>query len=193
MGEILIEYIARDITCESLLWSFQLFTNFSPTVSLLQGHLINAIAWNKSKLTESSTQTILLGTTKGLLFAKNALLWIWVEVHIAQLKPLYSFTRKQVTPHTLTTYCSFVPSFLIFFIYRYLIIHLYLSISTFIFERPNISNRSGTWRKVFSRWFGKILETGALFLNYSIIPKHNNYYCDFHLCSCCKAQLLEDC
>ena len=30
-----------------------------------QGHLINAVAWNKSKLTESSTQTILLGTTKG--------------------------------------------------------------------------------------------------------------------------------
>lgn len=118
MGEILIEYIARDnalrnaATCESLLWSFQLFTNFSPTVSLLQGHLINAIAWNKSKLTESSTQTILLGTTKGLLFAKNTLLWIWVEVHIAQLKPSYSFTRKQVTPLTLTTYCSFIPSFL---------------------------------------------------------------------------------
>ncbi|XP_015753539.1 PREDICTED: vacuolar protein sorting-associated protein 18 homolog [Acropora digitifera] len=34
----------------------------------MKGHLINAVAWNKSKLTESSTQTILLGTTKGLIF-----------------------------------------------------------------------------------------------------------------------------
>ncbi|XP_031550189.1 vacuolar protein sorting-associated protein 18 homolog [Actinia tenebrosa] len=34
----------------------------------LRGHLISAVAWNKSKLTETSTQTILLGTTKGLLF-----------------------------------------------------------------------------------------------------------------------------
>ena len=37
------------------------------TLCSLQGHLINAIAWNKSKLNESSTQTILLGTTKGVL------------------------------------------------------------------------------------------------------------------------------
>ncbi|KAK3737231.1 hypothetical protein QZH41_010859 [Actinostola sp. cb2023] len=34
----------------------------------LRGHLVSAVAWNKSKLTESTTQTILLGTTKGLLF-----------------------------------------------------------------------------------------------------------------------------
>ncbi|KAK2551808.1 Vacuolar protein sorting-associated protein 18-like protein [Acropora cervicornis] len=36
-----------------------------PTARHMIGHLINAVAWNKSKLTESSTQTILLGTTKG--------------------------------------------------------------------------------------------------------------------------------
>ncbi|EDO47847.1 predicted protein [Nematostella vectensis] len=34
----------------------------------MRGHLISAVAWNKSKLTESSTQTILLGTSSGLLF-----------------------------------------------------------------------------------------------------------------------------
>ena len=31
----------------------------------LQGHLIEAVAWNKSRLTDTSTQTILLGTSKG--------------------------------------------------------------------------------------------------------------------------------
>ncbi|XP_027053569.1 vacuolar protein sorting-associated protein 18 homolog [Pocillopora damicornis] len=58
------------IVCMKSQESFYLARNSKKPKPLakMKGHLINAIAWNKSKLTESSTQTILLGTTKGLVF-----------------------------------------------------------------------------------------------------------------------------
>ncbi|XP_046860460.1 vacuolar protein sorting-associated protein 18 homolog [Xenia sp. Carnegie-2017] len=37
-------------------------------ISKLKGHLIEAVAWNKTRLNETTTQAILIGTRKGLIF-----------------------------------------------------------------------------------------------------------------------------
>ena len=58
------------IVCMRSQESFYLARNSSKPKPLqkCRGHLIEAVAWNKTRMTDSSTQTILLGTSKGLIF-----------------------------------------------------------------------------------------------------------------------------
>mgnify|MGYP001792490063 CR=1 FL=1 len=58
------------IVCMKSQESFYIARNSSKAkpLSKFRGHLIEAVAWNKTKMTDTSTQTILLGTNKGLIF-----------------------------------------------------------------------------------------------------------------------------